>query len=288
MATTTTQMGSFYSEKLATSELRKYREKGPIPSTRALIEALNAEGVEGSTLLDVGGGIGAIQHELLAAGVASATSADASAPYLAAAREESDRRGHGGRVTYLHGDFVELAESVPPADIVTLDRVINVYPDWQRLVEVSAEHAQRLYGLVYPRDRLMVRLVIFTMNLAHERVPKAGARLRASGGRDRPTCAREGSHSPVLSQRRAGVAGGGLPPPLNSHQQRPELPGLVERGMVGDDPTLGRCTCGGMSDGATRVTGSAAPSNGRCRTHLRTSRAATVPRVAPTDAPAPR
>ena len=88
MATTTTQMGSFYSEKLATSELRKYRDKGPIPSTQALIEALNAEGVEGSTLLDVGGGIGAIQHELLAAGAASATSVDASAPYLAAAREE--------------------------------------------------------------------------------------------------------------------------------------------------------------------------------------------------------
>ena len=55
---------------------------------------------------------------------------------------------------------------MPPADIVTLDRVINVYPDWQRLVEVSAEHAQRLYGLVYPRDTVMVRLVIFTMNLA--------------------------------------------------------------------------------------------------------------------------
>ena len=91
---------------------------------------------------------------------------DASAPYLVAAREESDRRGHGGRVTYRHGDFVELAESVPPADIVTLDRVINVYPDWQRLAGLSAERAERLYGLVYPRDRLMVRLVIFAMNLA--------------------------------------------------------------------------------------------------------------------------
>src|SRR4029453_15287431 len=133
MATTTNRMGDFYSERLAASELRKYRKKGPIPSTRTLIEALKAEGVEGATLLDVGGGIGAIQHELLDAGIARATSVDASAPYLVAAREESDRRGHGGRVTYRHGDFVELAESVPPADIVTLDRVINVYPDWQRL-----------------------------------------------------------------------------------------------------------------------------------------------------------
>jgi len=166
MATTTSRMGSFYNAKLAAAELRKYREKGPIPSTRRLIEALKAEGVAGATLLDIGGGIGAIQHELLAAGVAHATSIDASAAYLDAAREESDRRGHGGRVTYRHGDFVELAESVPPADIVTLDRVINVYPDWERLVGLSAERAQRLYGLVYPRDRRMVRLVIFAMNLA--------------------------------------------------------------------------------------------------------------------------
>lgn len=165
MATTASRMGSFYNEKLAASELRKYRSKGPRASTRTLIEALKAEGVEGATLLDIGGGIGAIQHELLAAGVAHAMSVDASAPYLDAAREESDRRGHAGRVTYRHGDFVELAESVPPADIVTLDRVINVYPDWERLVGLSAAHARRLYGIVYPRDTRLVRLVIVAMNL---------------------------------------------------------------------------------------------------------------------------
>jgi hypothetical protein len=165
MATTTSRMGRFYDEKLAASQLRRYRQKGPIESTQTLIDALKAEGVEGATLLDIGGGIGAIQHELLAAGVAHATSVDASAPYLAAAREESERRGHGDRVTHRHGDFVELAESIPPADIVTLDRVLNVYPDWERLAALSAGRAQRLYGLVYPRDTTMVRLVIFAMNL---------------------------------------------------------------------------------------------------------------------------
>src|SRR3954451_20029480 len=80
MATTTSRMGSFYSEKFAASELRKYRKEGPIPSTRTLIEAPKAVGVEGATLLDVGGGIGAIQHELLEASIAPATSVDASAP----------------------------------------------------------------------------------------------------------------------------------------------------------------------------------------------------------------
>lgn len=165
MATTTRRMGSLYDDKLAASQLRKYREKGPIASTQALIDALKSEGVEGTTVLDIGGGIGAVQHELIAAGAAHATSVDASAAYLGAAREESTRRGLADRVTYRHGDFVELAESISPADIVTLDRVLNVYPDWELLAALSAARAQRLYGLVYPRNTPMVRVVIFVMNL---------------------------------------------------------------------------------------------------------------------------
>ena len=165
MSTTTTAMGSFYDAERAASDLRKYREKGPIPSTRALIAALRAEDIKGATLLDIGGGIGAIQHELLDAGVASATSVDASAPYLDAAREEGVRRGHEGRVTYLHGDFVDLADSVSPADVVTLDRVVNVYPGWERLADLGAAHARRLFGLVYPRNTLMTRLVVRGMNV---------------------------------------------------------------------------------------------------------------------------
>jgi 2-polyprenyl-3-methyl-5-hydroxy-6-metoxy-1,4-benzoquinol methylase len=165
MAATTSRYGSFYNEKLAASDLRRYRKKGPRPWTRTLIEALKAEGLEGATLLDIGGGIGVIQHELLDIGVTSAMSVEASAPYLDAAREESDRRGHGDRAMYQLGDFVELAESVAPADIVTLDRVINVYPDVDRLIGLSAGHARRVYGLVYPRDTLSVRLLFSVMNL---------------------------------------------------------------------------------------------------------------------------
>jgi magnesium-protoporphyrin O-methyltransferase len=167
----------FYDEKKATAELRRSRKKGPNPWTRALVEALKAEGVQGTTLLDIGGGIGAIQHELLADGVVSATSVDASSAYLVAAREESDRRGLSGRITYLHGDFVELAPSVPAADIVTLDRVLNVYPDWERLASLSAERARRLYGIVIPRNTPFVRLVISGINLM---LRLKGKRIRAA------------------------------------------------------------------------------------------------------------
>jgi len=153
-----------YDEKIAAAELRRYRKKGPNPWTRALVDALIAEGVQGTTLLDIGGGIGAIQHGLLAAGSVSATSVDASSAYLDAAREESDRRGLSGRVTYHHGDFVEMAASLPPADIVTLERVLNVYPDWERLAALSADRARRLYGIVIPRDTAFVRFVIRLIN----------------------------------------------------------------------------------------------------------------------------
>lgn len=199
MTTTTTAMGSFYDEKRAASDVRKYREKGPIPSTRALIEALKAEGVEGATLLDIGGGIGAIQHELLDAGVTHATSVDASAPYLDAARAESQRRGHDGRVTYLHGDFVDQADSVSSADIVTLDRVINVCPDWEPLVGVAAARAQRLYGLVYPRDTRMVRLVIFAMNVML-RLQRKSVRAAIHPGDAIERIARENGLAPHISR----------------------------------------------------------------------------------------
>src|SRR5918996_448755 len=156
---TTRDFGEFYNARKAASELRSYREKGPIASTRTLIDAVKTEGVAGATVIDIGGGIGAIQHELLAAGAAHVTSIDASDAYIQSARDESERRSLTGRVTYYHGDFGELAETIPPADIVTLDRVINVYPEWKQLIRISAARARRLYGLVYPRDTLPVRMV---------------------------------------------------------------------------------------------------------------------------------
>jgi Methyltransferase domain len=131
-----------------------------------LLDALRAHGVQGASVLDIGGGVGAIQHELLAAGAASATAVEASAAYLRAAAEEATRRGHAERLSGYEGDFVALADRIEPADVVTLDRVICCYPDMESLVGRSAERARRLYGLVYPRDVWWTRLGVGTVNLA--------------------------------------------------------------------------------------------------------------------------
>jgi Methyltransferase domain len=151
----------------ARRDLLQYRADGPDPSTRRLLDALTAEGIRGATLLDIGGGVGAVQLELLKAGVASTVDVDASGAYLAVAEAEATELGWQGRTQYVHGDFTRLADGVEPADVVTLDRVICCYPDARALIGRSAAKARRLYGLVHPVDRWWTRALASVGNLGY-------------------------------------------------------------------------------------------------------------------------
>jgi magnesium-protoporphyrin O-methyltransferase len=149
-----------FTVQTANHDLARYRDRGPRKTTRMLLDALRAEGVAGRSLLDIGGGVGVIAHELVPAGATHVTSVEASSAYLAAAREEAERQGYADRLTAHHGDFVALADAIPVADIVTLDRVICCYPDMAQLVAASAAHARLLYAITVPRDTWWVRLGI--------------------------------------------------------------------------------------------------------------------------------
>jgi magnesium-protoporphyrin O-methyltransferase len=154
-----------FDEKMVSKELARYLAKGPDKTTRMMINALKVEGVQGSTLLDIGGGVGAIQHELLDAGAQAAVDVDASGAYLQAAQKEAQRRGVADQIQFQHGNFVDLAVQIDPADVVTLDRVLCCYPDMEQMVRLSAARAKKLYGLVYPRDGWLARVGIAVMNL---------------------------------------------------------------------------------------------------------------------------
>ncbi len=143
---------AWFKGKRVARELKRYRTRGPDKTTRMLIDALKAEGVEGMTLLDVGGGFGAVSHSLVGAGVRAATNVDASTDYIQAANDEAERQGYTNRVSHRHGDFIDLAREIEPADVVTLDRVICCYHDMKSLVGLSTARARSLIGLVYPRD----------------------------------------------------------------------------------------------------------------------------------------
>lgn len=160
---------SEFNIEVARRQLRDFRRRGPNRTTRILIDEIQRRGLVRPTVLDIGGGIGAIQLELLEAGAERAASVDASRAYSDVAEEEARRRGLTDRITRIHGDFVEHAPEIEPADIVTLDRVICCYPDVRGLVDSSAAHARRVYGLVYPRRtwwlRPAFRLANFVLRL---------------------------------------------------------------------------------------------------------------------------
>jgi len=149
---------TYFNRKCVLKDLEQYRKEGPAKTTRILIDALKAEGIRGMTLLDIGGGVGAIQHELLKAGASKATNVEASKAYIEAGKEEAERQGYADRVSYHYGNFVDLAQDIPQADIVTLDRVICCYHDMQALVGLSSVLARRFYGVVYPRDTWWVKI----------------------------------------------------------------------------------------------------------------------------------
>lgn len=153
-----------FDDETASRQLRQYRRKGPPKSTRILIDALKSRGVNGMTLLDIGGGVGAIQNELLKSGVSCVTDADASTAYIQAAKDEAKRQGHSEQVRFYHGDFVELAAEIEPADIVTLDRVLCCYPNMPAMVKLSSARARKYYGLVYPRDTWLIKLGLTLAN----------------------------------------------------------------------------------------------------------------------------
>ena len=153
-----------FDARVAQRDLDNYRRKGPSASTRQLVSAIRQAGIAGADLLDVGGGIGAVAHELLVGGAARATIVDGSAAYLAAARDEAERRQSSARLHLISGDFASLSPGIDNADVVTLDKVVCCYPDMERLLETSAAHAGRLLGIVYPRDAWWVRLVSGVIN----------------------------------------------------------------------------------------------------------------------------
>jgi len=156
-----------FDEKKAAKKLKLYREAGPSETTRMLIDALKAYGVNGMTLLDIGGGVGAIQYELLNGGVRTVTNVEASTGYIDVAKAEAQRLGLVDRMSYRHGNFVELAAQIPPADIVTLDRVICCYPDMLAMVNLSATRARKLYGVVYPRTTLRSKIWFLADNVGY-------------------------------------------------------------------------------------------------------------------------
>lgn len=163
----------FTAEKAA-KELRAYRKGRLGPTTRLLRDSIVELGLSHGSLLDIGGGVGALTFELLDRGMANALVLDASGAYVAAAREEVARTGRTESATIVQGELLALAGKLPAADVVTLDRVVCCYPAYEPMLHEAARHAVRGVALSYPRDRWFVRSGMWIENV--RRVRKSGFR----------------------------------------------------------------------------------------------------------------
>jgi hypothetical protein len=154
----------FFDERAARRDARGYSRKGLDGTARRIVELVQRRGVEGKTVLEVGGGIGAIQLELLQAGAARTVNVELSPAYDPYAAELLRRNGVEERADRRLFDFAERAEELDPADVVVLHRVVCCYPDYETLVGAAADHAREQLLLTFPRDAWWIRLGIGTIN----------------------------------------------------------------------------------------------------------------------------
>ena len=155
---------AFFNEGVARRDARRYRRKGLDGDARRIVELVEGRGVEGKTVLEVGGGIGAIQLELLQAGVARTVNAELSPAYDAYAADLLRREGLEARADRRVLDFAERAGELESADVVVMHRVVCCYPDYKKLVGAAADHARDQLLLTFPRDVWWTRLGLGTIN----------------------------------------------------------------------------------------------------------------------------
>lgn len=154
--------GRFFSRFAGAHRLR-FRLFGLERTQRHLVDGIRRAGLQGAEVLEVGCGPGYLHRALLRLGASRATGVDLSEEMLAIARSEALAEGLADRTAYRRGDFTQLADEVPVADVVVLDKVICCYPDWKRLVDASLRRTRRLYAYTIPRERSLTRAALGTM-----------------------------------------------------------------------------------------------------------------------------
>jgi len=170
-----------------------------------MLAFLSERGVEGATVLEIGGGVGELQLELLKLGAARTVNLELSPGYDEEAARLAREAGLEASIERRLLDIVVDPDGVEPADVVVLNRVVCCYPDYERLLGAAADHARRLLVFSYPPRNVLSRLLLGTQNLFFRLQRKefrtfAHPPARMLGVVEQRGLARAYSHSPVVWQ----------------------------------------------------------------------------------------
>jgi 2-polyprenyl-3-methyl-5-hydroxy-6-metoxy-1,4-benzoquinol methylase len=155
----------FFTSRFARRAAKRYREKGIDKTAQRMVAFLEQHGIAGATVLEVGGGVGELQIELLKRGAASSLNLELSPAYDEEAARLLREAGLEGRAERRLYDLAADPDGVEPTDVVVLHRVVCCYPDFERLLEAAADHARRVLVFSYPQRNVVSRFVITAQNL---------------------------------------------------------------------------------------------------------------------------
>jgi 2-polyprenyl-3-methyl-5-hydroxy-6-metoxy-1,4-benzoquinol methylase len=155
----------FFSPRFARRVARRYRNRRLDKTARQMVEFLQSRGLDGATVLEVGGGVGEIQLELLKRGAERTVNLELSPAYEHEAARLVHEAGVDQRVHRRIHDIAVDPAAVEPVDIVVLHRVVCCYPDYEQLLSAAADHARRLLVFSHPPRNPISRAIIATQNL---------------------------------------------------------------------------------------------------------------------------
>jgi 2-polyprenyl-3-methyl-5-hydroxy-6-metoxy-1,4-benzoquinol methylase len=156
---------SVFSGRFARRTSKRYQRRGLTPAARAIVDYVESRGISGATVLEIGGGVGHLQVELLRRGASHVTNLEISQNYEAEAARILDEAGMTDRVTRRFLDIAQEPDAVVPADVVILHRVVCCYPDYATLLSAAASHARKALAYSHPPANVVNRVQFGTENV---------------------------------------------------------------------------------------------------------------------------
>jgi hypothetical protein len=156
---------TLFGEKAARREARRYRRKGLGDNEKRIVDFLLSRGVEGASILEVGGGVSTLQIELLKGGLERAVNVELSPYWEEEAHGLVREAGVEDRWEYRVDNIAADDTEVGPADAVIMHRVVCCDPDPDALVGAAAERARRYLVMSFPRERAASYALVGLINL---------------------------------------------------------------------------------------------------------------------------
>jgi magnesium-protoporphyrin O-methyltransferase len=155
-----------FNPRFARRMASRYRKRGLDKPSRRMVAFLSEHAeLQGASVLEIGGGVGEIQLELLKRGAAKTLNLELSNAYDEEARKLAREAGVEDCVTRRIHDIAVAPDAVEPVDIVVLHRVVCCYPDYEKLLDAAATHARHALVFSHPPRNLVSRALLGTQNL---------------------------------------------------------------------------------------------------------------------------